>query len=176
MPTCSIPQPGLRDKFPNSLYNKISEAITFYKADVDNISILGKISREDEFRQAIAKYPDNLNVANQYALWCVKNGKTATAQQQWEQILKKDPGNFSALINLGNLYVESGQFSKARACYNDALKTNMETDMVIRNLCVMEYKNADLRKAKDYFNQLKDRSVIRNLDINMYSQLLNQGD
>ncbi len=163
-------------QIPNSLYNKISEAITFYKADVDNISILGKISREDEFRQAIAKYPDNLNVANQYALWCVKNGKTATAQQQWEQILKKDPGNFSALINLGNLYVESGQFSKARACYNDALKANMETDMVIRNLCVMEYKNADLRKAKDYFNQLKDRSVIRNLDINMYSQLLNQGD
>lgn len=167
------PPARFSEPISSSQYNNINDAITLYKSDIENISILGKITREDEYRQAIARYPNNLNVANQYALWCVKNGKPAIAKDQWEQILRKDPANISALINLGNLFVESGEYSKARTYYQNAMKANVESEMVLRNLIVLEYKNSDLRKAKEYFNLLKDRSIIRNLDIKMYSDLLN---
>ncbi len=167
------PPARFSEPISSSQYSNINDAITLYKSDIENISILGKITREDEYRQAIARYPNNLNVANQYALWCVKNGKPAIAKDQWEQILRKDPANISALINLGNLFVESGDYSKARTYYQNAMKANVESEMVLRNLIVLEYKNSDLRKAKEYFNLLKDRSIIRNLDIKMYSDLLN---
>lgn len=157
-------------------FNKTKETLTLYGKDLENITISGQITREEEFRQAIAKYPDNLSVANQYALWCMQNNKVSMAQTLLEQILKQEPANFSALINLGNLYLDAGQYNKARNQYQSALNTNQNREMVLRNLCMLEYRQGNISKAKEYFNQLKDRNIIKNLDIKIYSDLLSQGE
>ncbi|MDD2228786.1 MAG: tetratricopeptide repeat protein [Candidatus Cloacimonetes bacterium] len=157
-------------------FGKASETLAFYKKDMESITLLGQITREEEFRQSIAKYPNNLVVANQYAYWCMQNGKISTAEGQWVQILNKDPKNLSALVNLGNLYFVTGQYAKARTQYQNALKENHKTDMVLRNLCVLEYRQGNNKQAREYFDQLKDRNVIKNLDLKLYSDLMNQGE
>ena len=157
-------------------FGKTSETLAFYAKDLENITLLGQISREEEFRQSLAKYPNNLVVANQYAFWCMQNGKISTAESVWLQVLNKDPQNLTALVNLGNLYFGTGQYNKARTQYQNALKGNQETDMILRNLCILEYRQGNAKKAREYFDQLKDRNVIKNLDPKLYSDLMNQGD
>ncbi len=157
-------------------FGKNNETIAFYNSDVENISIMGQLSREEEFRQTLAKYPNNISVINQYAIWAVQNNKTEVAIGLWEDILKLDPNNLSAYVNMGNLYFESSQYSKARSQYLNALRITKEPDLILRNLCILEYRQGNLKKAKEYFDQLGNRDIIKNLDVKIYSDLLNQGE
>jgi len=154
-------------------FGKNNETLALYNSDVENISIMGQLSREEEYRQTIAKYPNNISVVNQYAIWAVQNNKFEVAINLWEGVLKKDPNNLSAYVNLGNLYYETGQFNKARDQYQNALRNTQEPDLVLRNLCILEYRQGNIKKAKEYFNQLKDRNIIKNLDVKIFSDLLN---
>lgn len=154
-------------------FNNSAAALELFRADLDEIMLMGQISREEEFIQTITKYPGNINVKNQYALWCIDNNRSSTAQNIWEQILTQNPQHFGALINLGNLYLTNNQYVAARAKYLEALKQNKNTDFILRNLCILEYRNGDIPKAKEYFNRLTDKSLLRNLEPKIYADLLN---
>jgi tetratricopeptide (TPR) repeat protein/DNA-binding beta-propeller fold protein YncE len=171
--------------FPPATYSEVidvrqlvnsSAALPLYNADLEEIMLMGQISKEEEFIQTLKKYPGNLYVANQYALWCIDNNRTATAKSTWEQILNQDNKNFAALVNLGNLLLTTNQYDAARGMYLEALKQNKETNAIFRNLCILEYRTGNMPKAKQYFDQITDKSVLRSLEPKIYSDLLNIGD
>lgn len=160
-------------------YNKFgnnTDTMSKFNRDLESITLGSMLQQEDEFRRTLNLYPDNSIVANQYALWCISNKQTVTAQKVWNEMLERNPRDVSAMINLGNLYLSMGQYSKARTQYSNALKEGVLTDKLNRNLCILEYKNGDLAKAREYFNKLPDKTELRNLDIKIYSDLLNQGE
>lgn len=151
-------------------------ALSEFRKDSEDIMMMGQIAKEQEFRITLQKYPSNLNVANQYALWCVQNNRAATAQSLWEQILSQDPNNFAALINLGSLLLSNGQYDQARPKLTDALKQNRDKDNVLRNLCILEYRSGNKTKAREYFGQMTDKKVLKNLDAKTYADLLGSGE
>jgi len=72
----------------------------------------------------------------------------------YEQILKKNPNDLSALIELGNLYFDYGQFQSAINMYQRALKidprnSDVRTDLAVSyfNLGVTETAESELQKV-----------------------------
>lgn len=161
---------------PVRQFDGAAQAQSLFRSDSESIMLISQISKEEEFRATMAKYPSNLIVKNQYALWCVQNNRPTSAQDTWNQILRQDPSNFAALINLGSLQLSNGLYQEARAKFLEALKQNREKDNIIRNLCILEYRSGNLSKAREYFNQLSDRSVLKNLDPKTYADLIGGGE
>ncbi|GAB1365985.1 hypothetical protein MASR1M36_08560 [Candidatus Cloacimonadaceae bacterium] len=164
------------EAIPVRQFDGASQAQSLFRSDSESIMLMSQISKEEEFRNTLAKYPSNLNVKNQYALWCVQNDRSATAQDLWNQILRQDPANFAALTNLGSLLLSNGLYQEARIKLLEALKQNREKDNVIRNLCILEYRSGNLSKAREYFYQLSDRNVLKNLDPKTYADLMGGGE
>ena len=157
-------------------YGNKTQAITNYETEINNIKLMGKVAQEEKFIETLKKYPSNLNVANQYALWCVKNDRPGKAAELWSQILTQDPQNPAALINLGNLHFNTGNFSEARINYLNALEHSNEKDLILRNLCILEYKSGNQSQAREYFNRMSDKNLLRNVNQNIYSDLLYIGE
>jgi tetratricopeptide (TPR) repeat protein/sugar lactone lactonase YvrE len=164
------------DVIPLRQFDGGTQALSSFRKDSDDIMLMGQIAKEEEYVKTLQKYPTNLNVANQYALWCIENNRPATAQGLWEQILAQDPSNFAALVNLGSLQLSNNQYDQARPKFLEALKQNREKDNIIRNLCILEYRSGNIAKAREYFAQLSDKNVLKNLDPKTYADLLGSGE
>jgi len=106
----------------------------------------------------------------------VKNDRPGKAAELWSQILTQDPQNPAALINLGNLHFNTGNFSEARINYLNALEHSNEKDLILRNLCILEYKSGNQSQAREYFNRMSDKNLLRNVNQNIYSDLLYIGE
>ncbi len=156
-------------------FNNATAAQKLFTADINSILLMGQIAKEEEFIQSMNRYPTNLSVANQYALWCVQNNRESTAQSIWEQILKQDPANYASLVNLGSLEVSTSKYDSARIHFLEALKQNRDTDNILRNLCILEYRNGNKAKAREYYNRITDKSVLKNLDPQTYADLISGG-
>ncbi len=159
-----------------SRYTKTTPVVTEYNNELGSIMLLNQIAKQEEFTETIAKYPNNLNVMNQYALWCIEIGKLDIAEMIWVQILQKNPTHFSTLVNLGNLYLKSNRYNDARTNYLRALEHNKEIDNIYRNLCVLEYSAGDLQQARGYYNRLKDKNIMRNLDPTKLAEIIGIGE
>ena len=133
---------------------------------------MGKVAQEEEFIATLKKYPNNLIVANNYALWCVKNERSGKAAELWTYILNQDPDNHSALINLGNLQLNNKNYEAARANYLKAMEHNQDLDLILRNLCILEYQCSNLYQAREYFNRMSDKNLLRSVNQQIYSDLL----
>jgi Flp pilus assembly protein TadD len=126
--------------------------------------------------ETLKKYPTNLKVANQYALWCVKNNRPGKAAELWYQILTQDPQNLGALINLGNLQFNGGNYNEARINYLNALELSNDKDPILRNLCILEYKSGNQSQAREYFNRMSNKNLLRDVNPTIYSDLLYIGE
>ena len=170
-PPASFSETPQYNKFSNS-----AETMSLFNKDLERITLGSMLQQEDEFRRTLNRYPNNSIVANQYALWCLRNNQSVTAQKIWADLLENNPREVPAMINLGNLYLTMNQFGKARTQYLNALKEGVLTDKINRNLCILEYRDGNLAQARDYFHKLLDQSELRSLDIKIYSDLINQGE
>ena len=88
----------------------------------------------------------------------------------------KDPHNLAALINLGNLQLSNDNFESARHNYLEALKQDKNTDPILRNLCILEYNSGNKLQAKEYFNRMSDKTLLKKANPIIYSELLNIGE
>jgi tetratricopeptide (TPR) repeat protein len=70
-----------------------------------------------------------------------------------EDLLKKDPGNLSLMIHLGNLYADNQQTEKAIKVYEKALKIEPNQPEVWVDCGVMQRDLKQLDKAENYFNR-----------------------
>ncbi|MCK9165210.1 MAG: 6-bladed beta-propeller [Candidatus Cloacimonas sp.] len=157
-------------------FDKKEEVISSYRQDLERITLMGTLTKEEEFIATLKKYPTNLNVINQYALWCLENKNPEKANELWSQILLKDPHNLAALINLGNLQLSNDNFESARHNYLEALKQDKNTDPILRNLCILEYNSGNKLQAKEYFNRMSDKTLLKKANPIIYSELLNIGE
>jgi tetratricopeptide (TPR) repeat protein/DNA-binding beta-propeller fold protein YncE len=158
---------------PNSgKYANRVQALETYSDDLEKIMLLSQITLEEEYVRTLERYPDNLFVKNQYALWCVGQNKADTAQRLWRETLEADPQNFPALVNLANLLVERQDYDQARNHYLAALKADRNKDDLYRNLCILEYRRGSLSKAREYYDLIKNKEVLSKLNPKMYSDLL----
>ncbi|MDD4309340.1 MAG: tetratricopeptide repeat protein, partial [Candidatus Cloacimonetes bacterium] len=169
------PAPNWSMPIQSDKYGNSAAAQSSYNDELQNIMLLGQIAQEAEYLRTIKKYPSNLLVANEYALWCKDNNKLATAQSIWEQILVQDPRNLASLINLGNLMQETKQYENSRRYYLEALKQNQETEMLNLNLCILEYRSDNKSKAQEYFNKLTYKNALKKIDTLIYTELMKQG-
>lgn len=162
---------------PNSgKFSQLDQARSYYAMDAQNIMLLSQITIEEEFIKTLERYPGNLRVKNQYALWSLEQNKPENALRLWREILKTEPENFSALVNLGNLQLSQKKYDEARANYQLALKADKQKDNLYRNLCVLEYRRGNLSKAREYYTLIKDKAVLSKLNPSMYSDLLGAGE
>ncbi len=157
-------------------YSNKTQAITKYETEIENIKLMGKVAQEEKFVETLKKYPTNLKVANQYALWCVKNNRPGKAAELWYQILTQDPQNLGALINLGNLQFNGGNYNEARINYLNALELSNDKDPILRNLCILEYKSGNQSQAREYFNRMSNKNLLRDVNPTIYSDLLYIGE
>ncbi|HPB18567.1 MAG TPA: tetratricopeptide repeat protein [Candidatus Cloacimonas sp.] len=153
-------------------YGNREQAISKYEEEIESIKLMGKVAQEEEFIATLKKYPNNLIVANKYALWCVKNERLGKAAELWTYILNQDPDNHSALINLGNLQLNNKNYEAARANYLKAMEHNQDLDLILRNLCILEYQCSNLYQAREYFNRMSDKNLLRSVNQQIYSDLL----
>ena len=45
-----------------------------------------------------------------------------------------------------------------------------------RNLCLLEYRNMNRAKAVEYFNRMTRKEIIREVDMQIYADLVKTGD
>jgi len=171
-----FPPPNITEVISINKFDNAASTQALFGKDINSILLMSQIAKEEEFIQSMKRYPSNLTVANQYALWCVQNDRESTAQNIWEQILKQDPANYAALINLGSLQVSTAKYDLARNHFLEALKLNRDTDNILRNLCILEYRSSNKPKAREYFNRITDKTVLKNLDPQTYSDLISSGE
>lgn len=160
-----------------SSYQKQNDARSFYHQDLAKISNMSQINREMSYVAALEKYPSNNSVRLQYALFSYDSGNLEQAERLYKDALNREPANFAALINLGNLYAKSSRYSLAKEQYEQALPHAAgKEDQVYRNLCLLEYRNMNRAKAVEYFNRMTRKEIIREVDMQIYADLVKTGD
>ncbi len=81
------------------------------------------------------------------------NEETNQAILNLEAEVTANPSNFKAWANLGNLYYDTDQTTKAIAAYNKSLKLHKGDANLLTDLGVMYRKNNQPEKALESFNQ-----------------------
>jgi cytochrome c-type biogenesis protein CcmH/NrfG len=81
------------------------------------------------------------------------NEETHQAILKLEAEVTANPGNFQAWINLGNLYYDTDQATKAIAAYNKSLELHKGDADLLTDLGVMYRKNKQPEKAIEIFSQ-----------------------
>jgi Tfp pilus assembly protein PilF len=138
---------------------------------------MSQINREMSYVAALEKYPNNNSVRLQYALFSYDSGNLEQAERLYKDALNREPANFAALINLGNLYAKSSRYSLAKEQYEQALPHAAgKEDQVYRNLCLLEYRNMNRAKAVEYFNRMTRKEIIREVDMQIFADLVKTGD
>lgn len=161
----------------SATYRNISEAKSFYQQDLDKMLQMTQINQEMDFCVSLESYPENVSVKLQYAMWCVKMNSLDKAERLLKEIQIQDPQHFYATLNLGNVYAKTSRLELARTQYLNALdKTATETDQVFRNLCLLEYRDLNRAKALEYFRMLENKEIIRQVDLQIYADLMKTGE
>lgn len=90
-----------------------------------------------EFKKAIYQNPLNTSVLTKIANILLKQNLFDNATKIFEEIIQIDANNFFALKNLGQLYLNRKDYTKARLFYEKALKVSphdSETERELKNL------------------------------------------
>ena len=78
-------------------------------------------------------------------------GKLAEAQQVYDQVLQRDPGNPLALNNLAAILCKEGKFQQALAHLHQALGKARGYLVTLNRVCTVDGVCAAYRKAEDRF-------------------------
>lgn len=96
------------------------------------------------------------NKTGQYFLL---RGINLSQQEKFEEALtcynksyEINPRNIILLKELGYIYYNFGQYSKAEKYWNEGLKISKTDEEIKKNLITMYYKNGDFEKAKETIN------------------------
>lgn len=173
----SYPPSSFSRPIDGSGYTNSTAAKSFYLQDLARISTMSQINREMSYRAALEKYPENISVRLQYALYSIEINQLDQAERLFKDVLSKAPDNFAANLNLGNIYSMRSELDLARAQYLMALEHSAgKEDAVYRNLCLLEYGDLKRSKAMQYFQKIKRKEIIREVDAEIYADLMRTGD
>lgn len=120
----------------------------------DDLALLGKI------RQQLKTDPANTSLRYQKALILHKMNRKEKAFLEYEQVIKKSPCHFQALINAGNLALDLGQNGFARKSYKRAIECAPEHHLGYYNAALI----AEMEGNYDGARGLYESSLSRKAD------------
>ncbi|WP_071515123.1 tetratricopeptide repeat protein [Geitlerinema sp. PCC 9228] len=90
----------------------------------------------DAYREAIQQQPEYATTYLELAKLLQQLGKIQQAANTWWEALKRQPewGNTDDYLTLGNLFVKQQSWSKAIACYQQAIASNPQSYLAHHNL------------------------------------------
>jgi tetratricopeptide (TPR) repeat protein len=101
-----------------------------------------------------------VEVRNSLALAFIMNGQMERARQELDEVLKKDPENFTTALNLGASYFLSGDLEKSQEFILKALERrpqNGEAVTLFAELAIKDFeKNKSKELASDALNRLRE--------------------
>lgn len=78
---------------------------------------------------------------------------TGQIEAQYKDIIAKDPKNYDAIVNLGNLYFDAGKSENAIEMYQKALEINPKDVNVMTDMGTMHRKIGNFDKAVEAFRK-----------------------
>ncbi|RLC53214.1 MAG: hypothetical protein DRI23_00885 [Candidatus Cloacimonadota bacterium] len=146
--------------------------LTKYESDLNTFIAAISKSKEQEFLDILAKYPNNNHVKNKLASWYIANEQNDLAGKLLNEILHDDENNLVALNNLGNLELQAKKYNRAAELYLKALDIKNQDDGIFQNLAVLELKRENREKARYYFFKIVDKETLKNSNPQLILEIL----
>lgn len=129
------------------------EAFTF-ALDQNKVERLGAKARE-MYQKVLTVTPDNLDVKNNVAMTYIATSNPMQGIMMLREILAIDESNEKALLNMGRLSMQSGQFDRAVERFEDLVghhPNNLDGNYL---LAVCYFETGKMEKAKTQFQKVK---------------------
>ena len=123
------------------------------------------------FEKVLENEPDNLEVKNKLAMTFVTSSNPMEGILLLRKIVTEYPGNEEALLNLGMLSMQSGQWDKAVDRFETLTEINDDNLKAHFYLAVSSLRFGDTEKAKFHFTIVKDRDQDPEIQANVDSYL-----
>ncbi len=104
----------------------------------------------------LAGAPDDIEARFDRARMLTLLGRTEPAKQEYLQILRRAPGHFGALNNLGALLVETGYRTAARTAYAEAVARHPDQPMARVNLANLLREQGEGEAARGHYQAALD--------------------
>src|SRR5579885_1173793 len=134
----------------------LTDAVKQHPHDAALLQAVGDLYTE-EHKDGLAKLYDRL-------------GKNAQAQEEYEAILKRAPGNAEANLGLGRLALQSGKFNEAVTTLERALRSDPNNQAAMENLAAARIHLGQYAEAQGVLQRL----VMMNADNSRAHYLLGQ--
>jgi hypothetical protein len=129
-------------------------ALAYAVAALGQTGGAGRARARSLLEQAAKQQPDDREVLVSLAEIYRNDGQGEQAQPLYERVLALDPGDLTALVGLGGVLMERGQYAPAIRLWTTALSKNSGLELVRLNLSLAQWKvgdraaaEANLRKA-----------------------------
>lgn len=144
-----IPDPKYILKTADLYYNAYNFAMNRDKA-----SFLGAKARQFYF-EMLERDSSRLDIKNKIAMTYVSSSNPMRGISMLREILEKDPENEEAIMNMGLLSLQSGQYDKAVERFEQLTKINAANIQGQFYLGLCYYQLGDKEKAKTQFELVK---------------------
>lgn len=121
-------------------------ALGLHVAEARRMIAHGDLNRDPaETLATLERFPDSVHVQSFFA-----RHASELAEASWQRVLELRPHRFEALVQLGNLYAESGREDEARALWTRAHALSPEHPAVLNNLVRVAGMTGDVASALDW--------------------------
>jgi len=117
---------------------------------------------------------DTASLRAQYAQCLARLGRIPEALRAYQEALKRDPKHVATLTELGGLYREAGQFEQAAACFQRALDSGGDPEVLRYFLAAVTHTDGFATPPQQYVRQLFD-DYAEAFDAHLVKQLGYQG-
>lgn len=117
---------------------------------------------------------DTATLRAQYAQCLARLGRIPEAMQAYQDALQRDANHTATLTELGGLYREAGQFEQAAACFQRALDSGGDPEVLRYFLAAVTHKEDVASPPQQYVRQLFD-DYAEAFDTHLVQQLGYQG-
>lgn len=110
---------------------------------------------EPLLREILETEPNRADVLNKIGVAFAQRKQLFEAENYFRLALEKDEYCAAALVNLGNLCQEAGDYVKALTFYEDAIKKDLDYPMSYYNKAIILKKNGDYKGYTSFMKQYK---------------------
>lgn len=134
-------------------------ALQLYLIEIDSLANQRRIDAAwQSAGQALASYPDDLNLLYSRAMLAEKRGDLAGLERDLRFILEREPDNAMALNALGyTLADRTTRYAEARELIERAHELNPDDPAILDSLGWVQYRLGNLKAAEDYLRRALER-------------------
>lgn len=144
------PTPPRWEKAGNAYYEAYG-----YAMNDEKINYLAEKTREN-LNRVIESDPERLDLKTKVAMTYVSSSNPMQGITMLRDILEEDPGNETALFNMGVLSMQSGQYKRAAERFEELVSHHPENIQGQFYLAVSYFESKQNNKAKKQFELVKN--------------------